>query len=79
MIIMRVLRGLLLLSVIFVFIPFSTQAKVFPKFLFEKALQESNDGDFIQAEKDWDFYLKENPNDAAAFSNRGNIRLALLL
>jgi tetratricopeptide (TPR) repeat protein len=66
-----------LLSVLFVFVPFASQSKERPKFLFEKALQESQDGDFIQAEKDWSFYLNDNPNDAAALSNRGNIRLAL--
>ena len=75
MINIKIFQALLLLSLIFV--PFQSEAKNLPKFLFEKALQESNDGDFIQAEKDWDFYLKENPNDAAALSNRGNIRLAL--
>ena len=31
----------------------------------------------MQAEKDWSVYLNDNPNDAAALSNRGNIRLAL--
>ena len=75
MINMRVFEALLLLSIVFV--PFSLQAKAFPKNLFEKALQESKDGNFIQAEKDWSFYLNENPNDPAALSNRGNIRLAL--
>jgi len=70
---------LLLLSIFFVFafVPSSSQAKALPKFLFEKALQESKEGDFIQAEKDWNLYLKDNPNDAAALSNRGNIRLSL--
>ena len=75
MINIRVVKVLLLLSIIFV--PFSSQAKVLPKYLFEKALQESKDGDFMQAEKDWSFYLNDNPDDAAALSNRGNIRLAL--
>ena len=77
MINIRVFQVLLLLILFVVFAPFQSQAKVLPKFLFEKALQESNDGDFIQAEKDWSFYLNDNPNDAAALSNRGNIRLAL--
>ena len=71
----RVATVLLVLSIVFV--PFSSQAKVLPKYLFDKALQESKDGDFIQAEKDWSFYLNDNPDDAAALSNRGNIRLAL--
>ena len=73
----KAVKALILLIIVFVFIPFSSHAKVLPKFLFEKALQESNDGNFIQAEKDWSFYLNDNPNDAAALSNRGNIRLAL--
>ena len=68
-------KVLLLLSIVFV--PFASQARVLPKYLFEKALQESKNGDFIQAEKDWSSYLNDNPNDAAALSNRGNIRLAL--
>ena len=75
MINIRVVKILLLLSIVFV--PFASQAKVLPKFLFEKALQESKDGNFIQAEKDWSSYLKDHPDDAAALSNRGNIRLAL--
>ena len=75
MIKIRVFQVLILLSIVFV--PFQSQGKVLPKLLFDKALQESNDGDFIQAEKDWSFYLNDNPNDAAALSNRGNIRLAL--
>jgi len=77
MIIRRVIEVLLILSIIFIFLPSSIHAQVLPKFLFEKALQESNDGDFLQAEKDWSFYLNDNPDDAAALSNRGNIRLAL--
>ena len=77
MINIRFVRILILLSIVFVFVPFSSEGKELPKFLFEKALQESKDGDFIQAEKDWSFYLNDNPDDAAALSNRGNIRLAL--
>jgi len=73
----RVVKVLILLSIVFLFVPFSSQAKELPKFLFEKALQESKDGDFIQAEKDWSLFLSDNPNDAAALSNRGNILLAL--
>ena len=77
MIIIKVLRVTLLLSIVLVFVPFSAQARVLPKLLFEQALQESKDGDFIQAEKDWSSYLNLKPDDAAALSNRGNIRLAL--
>ena len=75
MINISVVKVLLLLSIVFV--PFASQAKMLPKYLFEKALQESKNGDFIQAEKDWSSYLDDNPNDAAALSNRGNILLAL--
>tara|TARA_B100000579_G_scaffold247350_1_gene203245 strand:- start:177 stop:839 length:663 start_codon:yes stop_codon:yes gene_type:complete len=75
--ILKVLKVLLVLSIVFVFVPFPSKAKVLPNFLFEKALQESQDGNFIQAEKDWSSYLNDNPTDAAALSNRGNIRLAL--
>ena len=53
MILGRVVKVLFLLSIIFVFVPLSIQAKVLPKVLFEKALQESKEGDFIRAEKDW--------------------------
>ncbi len=73
----RFIEVLLILFIVFAFVPFSTQAQMPPKFLFEKALQESKDGDFMEAEKDWSSYLNDNPNDAAALSNRGNIRLAL--
>jgi len=75
--IIRVVKVLLLLSIVFVLVPFSIQAQTLPKFLFEKALQESKDGDFMQAQKDWSSYLNDNPDDAAALSNRGNVRLAL--
>ncbi len=77
MINIRLVKVLILLSIIFVFEPFSSQAQVLPKLLFDKALQETKDGDFVQAEKDWGLYLKDNPDDSAALSNRGNIRLAL--
>ena len=77
MISIRFVKVLILLLLVFVLVPFSSHARVLPKFLFEKALQESKEGNFIQAEKDWSFYLNENPDDAAALSNRGNIRLAL--
>ena len=73
------IKVLILLSICFVFVfaPFSSQAKVLSSVLFEKALQESKNGNFIQAEKDWSSYLDERPNDLAALSNRGNIRLTL--
>ncbi len=73
----KFIQVLLILSILFVFAPLASKAQLLPKLLFEKALQESKDGDFIAAEKDWSIYLNENPDDAAALSNRGNIRLAL--
>jgi len=73
----RLVKAFLLLSIVLVLFPFPSKAKVPPKFLFDKALQESQEGNFIQAEKDWSSYLNDHPNDAAALSNRGNIRLAL--
>ena len=73
----KVAKILLFISIACVFLPLSIEAKTLPKILFDRALQESKDGDFIQAEKDWNSYLKDNPGDASALSNRGNIRLAL--
>ena len=77
MINLRVVKVLVLVLIVFVLLPFTSQAKELPKFLFDKALQESKNGDFIQAEKDWSLFLNDNPDDAAALSNRGNILLAL--
>ena len=77
MIFIKVIKVLLLSTFIFFSVPSETQAGVAPKVLFEKALQESQDGNFIQAEKDWSIYLNDYPHDAAALSNRGNIRLGL--
>ena len=57
--------------------PFPINASETSKIKFEKALQESKEGNFIQAEKDWNLFLDDNPYDAAALSNRGNILLAL--
>ncbi|WP_320676017.1 tetratricopeptide repeat protein [Prochlorococcus sp. MIT 1300] len=45
--------------------------------LFEQALSESKEGDFGSALTRWDQFLDIAPNDAAALSNRGNVRLAL--
>tara|TARA_B100000965_G_scaffold15275_1_gene11488 strand:+ start:1877 stop:2665 length:789 start_codon:yes stop_codon:yes gene_type:complete len=77
MINIRALKILILVSIVLFFAPLSSQARELPIFLFDKALQESQNGDFVQAEKDWSIYLNDNPDDAAALSNRGNIRLAL--
>ena len=77
MINIRLVKVLILLSIVFVFVPFASQSKELPKFLCDKALQESKGGDFIQAEKDWSLFFNNNPDNAAALSNRGNIRFAL--
>ena len=45
--------------------------------LFERALAASRDGRFSEALPLWDQLLERNPEDAAAWSNRGNVRLAL--
>ena len=45
--------------------------------LYGRALQASQSGDFVQALPLWDQVLELSPNDAAAVSNRGNVRLAL--
>ena len=45
--------------------------------LFAKALHESKEGDFVDALERWDRFLLSAPTDAAALSNRGNVRLAL--
>ena len=50
MINIKFIKAPILLSIVFVFVPFASQAKESPQFLFEKALKESKSGDFIQAE-----------------------------
>ena len=44
---------------------------------FDVALKASKEGDFAFAIKIWDQIVEEFPEDAAAWSNRGNVRLAL--
>jgi tetratricopeptide (TPR) repeat protein len=44
---------------------------------FERALTASRDGRFAEALPLWDRVLELAPGDAAAWSNRGNVRLAL--
>lgn len=48
-----------------------------PQVSFEKALAASKDGDFYSALLLWDQFLESFPENSAAFSNRGNVRLAL--
>ena len=45
--------------------------------LFEQALRFSRQGDPQQAIEGWDQVLELAPDDAAAWSNRGNVRLVL--
>ena len=45
--------------------------------LFDQALLASRNGDVAQALPLWDRYLESHPEDAAALSNRGNVRLVL--
>lgn len=45
--------------------------------LYDSALQASQTGDFQQALPLWNQVLTLQPSDAAALSNRGNVRLAL--
>ena len=45
--------------------------------LYEQALTASRQGDFVEALPLWDRFLEQAPDDAAALSNRGNVRLAL--
>ena len=45
--------------------------------LFNNALNLSSSGDFNLALKEWNKYLEFFPDDAAALSNRGNIKLII--
>ena len=45
--------------------------------LYEQALTASRQGDFAEALPLWNSFLEQAPEDAAALSNRGNVRLAL--
>ena len=45
--------------------------------LYDQALMASQAGDFVRALPLWDQLLALEPRDAAALSNRGNVRLAL--
>ncbi len=47
------------------------------KLLFDRGLQESRDGEFLKALDTWEKFLELSPEDPAALSNRGNVRLLL--
>jgi tetratricopeptide (TPR) repeat protein len=58
----------------------ATEAVVAPaslQQLFEQALADSREGRFGEALPLWDQVLERAPDDAPAWSNRGNVRLAL--
>ena len=57
--------------------PLVVSAKPTQEYLFEQALNASRSGDFSAALPLWDQVIESFPEDAAAFSNRGNVRLAL--
>ena len=45
--------------------------------LFKNALDLSSSGKFNLALEEWNQYLDSYPDDAAGFSNRGNVRLVI--
>ena len=45
--------------------------------LFNNALDLSSSGKFNLALQEWNQYLDSYPDDAAGFSNRGNVRLVM--
>ncbi len=45
--------------------------------LFKNALDLSSNGNFSLALKQWNSYLELYPDDAAALSNRGNVKLVI--
>ena len=59
------------------FIPFEVNAEESLQLIFENALQESKNGNFVEAINDWNRFLEKSPADPAALSNRGNCFLAL--
>ena len=73
----RVMMITCLILVIF----FENSGEVFAvqklKPLFQKALMEGKEGNFENALILWDQLIEISPEDAAAFSNRGNVKLVL--
>jgi tetratricopeptide (TPR) repeat protein len=65
-----------LLAALLLLLPQPVQAETLEK-LYGRALQASQSGDFVGALPLWDQVLELSPDDAAALSNRGNVRLAL--
>lgn len=65
-----------LLAALLLLLPQPVQAETLEA-LYGRALQASQSGDFVGALPLWDQVLELSPDDAAALSNRGNVRLAL--
>ncbi len=65
------------LSFLFLSCSFEVNASGFDQVLFERALQESREGDFSKALETWQEFIDISPNNGFAYSNRGNVRLAL--
>ena len=65
-----------LLAALLLFLPQPVVAETLES-LYGRALQASQSGDFVGALPLWDQVLELSPDDAAALSNRGNVRLAL--
>ena len=66
-----------LLTVAYLCISFEASATQSLESLFDKALNASKNGSFYESLALWDEFLNSVPDYAAAFSNRGNVRLIL--
>ena len=71
-----ILLALILALLIQLLLPASVLADGY-RSLYDQALMASQAGDFARALPLWDQLLDLEPSDAAALSNRGNVRLAL--
>ena len=69
--------GLLLVALLLVMDPVTGAATPALQPLFEQALEASRQGDFQAALPLWDEFLELAPEQPAAWSNRGNVRLIL--
>jgi tetratricopeptide (TPR) repeat protein len=74
---LRQLPALVLVALLLLVQPGSTLAGPALPQLFDQALQASREGRFSEALPLWDQVLQLAPRDAAAWSNRGNVQLAL--
>lgn len=74
---LRQLPALLLAALLLLVQPAAALAGPALPQLFDQALQASRDGRFSEALPLWDQVLELAPGDAAAWSNRGNVQLAL--